>query len=711
MAKELASSKKKKGFINPFGYLSQHRGFFSIVFVSLAVILILISYSAVQQQTSTKSRASTDLSQCENVNCASLSSVYEASCLNNDCCKLSGEKITKSQCARSGTRNLRCGDIDDRGLYMCVKSYFSSTCKVKDGQCVAISTEPKCMPVSGIGLLCHDLKDGACTSNYFSKRCTLAGGDCKARLNDEIGACPGDCRNYTSKASCEDRTQPGNAGPGACCQWGEVENENEPLACPGTCNNFQTKESCESEDSGSSLCCAWSTQNNVYACENKIETLYSNQECKPSSYSKKCSSGLNCLYTTNGYKCLSRAPSAQRPTEGQRCVLGTTRLDCADGLECKQEDAGVWICRSVNPAPPPAPIPASCMQGLGDTCGRTDIKAQACGPYLSCESSNVCDFSNGASGKCVESRVKNESPCKDIAGGNCVDTNKPNACPNGLNILNGYCPTQPANIKCCAPSGGGGNPPGGGGNPPSGGGQGGTPTTNCSTNTSKNTCEAVNKCYWVKSNNKCIEKCGRATTETLCDSQYCVWDSELKGNKCRFKCPNIYDKAFCNGQSGRCEWKENTSTCINKATTNCSNNTSKNTCEADNKCYWYKSGNTGVCETKCGKAVTENNCNKTYCVWNNDWDPNKCRRKCEYVYNRQECTGRCEWKNNTNTCINKETTPSPSNNCEDAKNKSTCDSIGRCKWVGDKCKRACSQFENLNQCSQRTDCIWEFLPD
>ena len=76
MAKIISTSNIKKGFDNPFVNLSQHKSFFSIVLASLAVIMILITYSAVQQQRVYKSSAAcTNPTRCntpgEQSNCCS----------------------------------------------------------------------------------------------------------------------------------------------------------------------------------------------------------------------------------------------------------------------------------------------------------------------------------------------------------------------------------------------------------------------------------------------------------------------------------------------------------------------------------------------------------------------------------------------------------------------------------------------------------------
>lgn len=67
MAQEFASDNSKTGLFSRLK-LSNHRGFFSFIFVTLSVIFILITFAAVQQQQTTQSKAST-VNICAQVNC------------------------------------------------------------------------------------------------------------------------------------------------------------------------------------------------------------------------------------------------------------------------------------------------------------------------------------------------------------------------------------------------------------------------------------------------------------------------------------------------------------------------------------------------------------------------------------------------------------------------------------------------------------------
>src|SRR3989344_8753049 len=66
MAQEFASDNSKKSIFARLK-LTNHRGFFSFIFVTLSVIFILITFAAVQQQQTTQSKAFTNI--CQDVNC------------------------------------------------------------------------------------------------------------------------------------------------------------------------------------------------------------------------------------------------------------------------------------------------------------------------------------------------------------------------------------------------------------------------------------------------------------------------------------------------------------------------------------------------------------------------------------------------------------------------------------------------------------------
>src|SRR3989344_4383480 len=69
MAQEFASDNSQNGLFSRLK-LSNHRGFFSFIFVTLSVIFILITFAAVQQQQITQSKASGDTNICSGITCS-----------------------------------------------------------------------------------------------------------------------------------------------------------------------------------------------------------------------------------------------------------------------------------------------------------------------------------------------------------------------------------------------------------------------------------------------------------------------------------------------------------------------------------------------------------------------------------------------------------------------------------------------------------------
>src|SRR3990167_1400103 len=91
MAQEFASDNSQNGLFSRLK-LSNHRGFFSFIFVTLSVIFILITFAAVQQQQTTQSKALTNL--CDKVLCSNITSStnpgdWALLCERNTCCNVS----------------------------------------------------------------------------------------------------------------------------------------------------------------------------------------------------------------------------------------------------------------------------------------------------------------------------------------------------------------------------------------------------------------------------------------------------------------------------------------------------------------------------------------------------------------------------------------------------------------------------------------------
>src|SRR3989344_5655633 len=123
MAQEFASDNSKNGLFDRLK-LSNHRGFFSFLFISLSLILLLVTFAAVQQQQTTQSKAATNI--CSNINCSLIkidrsglnSGVQKVACAANPCCKVGTIEDLPIVgaipiCQIDFTKNLGCSAVTD----------------------------------------------------------------------------------------------------------------------------------------------------------------------------------------------------------------------------------------------------------------------------------------------------------------------------------------------------------------------------------------------------------------------------------------------------------------------------------------------------------------------------------------------------------------------------------------------------------------------
>ena len=127
MAQEFASDNSQNGLFSRLK-LSNHRGFFSFIFVTLSIIFILITFAAVQQQQTTQSKADTNLCpyfSCNNYVSPGFTSgtANKLKCDNHVCCKSTLLDVNVYKC-----------NNDTNGRLYC-KNFNSYTESQKEGFC------------------------------------------------------------------------------------------------------------------------------------------------------------------------------------------------------------------------------------------------------------------------------------------------------------------------------------------------------------------------------------------------------------------------------------------------------------------------------------------------------------------------------------------------------------------------------------------------
>src|SRR3989344_4300679 len=136
MAQEFASDNSKNGLFDRLK-LSNHRGFFSFLFVSLSLILLLVTFAAVQQQQTTQSKAA--------INCNAG--------LNEPCGYLGNSNSLYSSC----------------GPYMYCDSSKNLVCNLTNG------TKGKCVSCKANGEACS-VSGTKCCSGYCNGTACAASG-------------------------------------------------------------------------------------------------------------------------------------------------------------------------------------------------------------------------------------------------------------------------------------------------------------------------------------------------------------------------------------------------------------------------------------------------------------------------------------------------------------------------------------------------------
>jgi hypothetical protein len=274
MAESFATTNKKR-----FGFnLSQHKGLFTILFLSLGVLIILLSYYLVQQQQVYKSSASTECAGKTQEECGGLPSC-KWSTANNKCTLKNcpdleqNECITTTHCNWNNNNNtcqVKCSVIENQTN--CVKRTYckwevgTSKCINKNRPTVipSPSTTVTTTPNPNNPCLSLDANKGTCEGNnkcvwvgnyYENNKCRLKcsqlrkSDDCNKRVRDckwERNACinkekptntPTPSTTLTPNRTCSSITSPSACNARAKCKW--VDN-----TCKISCAEYKKQNTC-----------------------------------------------------------------------------------------------------------------------------------------------------------------------------------------------------------------------------------------------------------------------------------------------------------------------------------------------------------------------------------------------------------------------------------------------------------------------------------
>lgn len=320
MAQEFASdSSIKNGFFNRFN-LSNHRGFFSVIFVSLSLVLLLVTFAAVRQQQTTQTKAAT-VAECSKYN-SYIEPEKACSYESQGACTWDGGKcLPYVNCSKYN--NLQNGDA------LCSKDSYGRCTWDEVKKCIPYTTSPPTCKTKGLcktqgecclgydctsttGTLKYCVKRAGTCERYTGQACG-SGGKCQTSATCSTLPVDGDCMVDNEPGTYKSGLCPGGTETRCCVPNNKPEPSKTPTKTPSiTCNKLLKENTCNANNN-----CYWRVQ------KDKCFT-----KCQKEIDQTQCDVRNDCYWNDKVEKANCKP----------KCIFRYTQNTCAINKECTWEN-------------------------------------------------------------------------------------------------------------------------------------------------------------------------------------------------------------------------------------------------------------------------------------------------------------------------------------------------------------------------------------